>query len=572
MILALLLESAVRSLALGAAVGLGLKALRVRSTHVQMAAWTFVLAAAIGMPILMRLAAVPIPAPAISAVQVLRPVAPSAPLLAPRVGQILRPAVPAAASWRVCATSVLAAGALLLLLRLLTGLLIAWKLWRSARPISEPWGKISDIRVSGSIQSPVTFASTILLPPESLTWTPLLRDAVIAHERSHIVHGDFYRQLAASLYRAIFWFSPLAWWLQKRLVELAETRSDDAALGAMGDRLSYAQMLLELADKRLQIPSVVAMARTATVARRVERILAGTSISEAMNWKRRMLLVAGLVPAITLAAGCSMQARSQRTPSPPPAQAAPASSNTKEQSSNAGIAANPRAVVSVRAESIVAGGASGEGYAIVMGGTILFQEGPAALTGRVQALRSEIKGDFIWFDRNLKHYYITDSDFLKRAKDLMAPQEQLGRMQADLGSQQARLGAVQAGLGAQQSSVAVKAPDLTPQLDALRADMDRVRDQFGHSAGKELRQDDLGALQARVGDIQARIGELQAQAGPEQSRLGAEQARVGDQQARLGEQQARLGEQQAELAKQIDQQMYMLINEAIARGVARPVE
>src|ERR1043166_9881017 len=62
--LALLLESALRSLLLGGAVWVGLKLFRVRNPHVHMAAWTLVLVASLAMPALMRLVTVTIPAAA----------------------------------------------------------------------------------------------------------------------------------------------------------------------------------------------------------------------------------------------------------------------------------------------------------------------------------------------------------------------------------------------------------------------------------------------------------------------------------------------------------------------------
>jgi len=62
--LALLLESALRSLLLGGAVWLGLKLLRVKNPHAQMTAWTLVLVASLAMPALMRLVTVTIPAAA----------------------------------------------------------------------------------------------------------------------------------------------------------------------------------------------------------------------------------------------------------------------------------------------------------------------------------------------------------------------------------------------------------------------------------------------------------------------------------------------------------------------------
>jgi hypothetical protein len=52
--LALLLESSLGSVALGIAVWLALRILRVRNPHVQMTAWTAVLMASLAMPLLMQ--------------------------------------------------------------------------------------------------------------------------------------------------------------------------------------------------------------------------------------------------------------------------------------------------------------------------------------------------------------------------------------------------------------------------------------------------------------------------------------------------------------------------------------
>jgi len=62
--LALLLEAALRSLALGGVVWLGLRLLRVRDPRVHMTAWTVVLVASLSMPLLMRGLTVTIPAAA----------------------------------------------------------------------------------------------------------------------------------------------------------------------------------------------------------------------------------------------------------------------------------------------------------------------------------------------------------------------------------------------------------------------------------------------------------------------------------------------------------------------------
>jgi hypothetical protein len=59
--LALFLEAALRSLALGGIVWLGLKLLRVRDPRAHMTAWTVVLVASLAMPLIMHWAKLTLP-------------------------------------------------------------------------------------------------------------------------------------------------------------------------------------------------------------------------------------------------------------------------------------------------------------------------------------------------------------------------------------------------------------------------------------------------------------------------------------------------------------------------------
>src|SRR5262249_49585904 len=152
---------------------------------------------------------------------------------------------------------------------------------RRARPIGEAG---ANVRVCDVVGVPVTFASTILLPPECAEWSTAKRQAVLSHERSHVARGDCYLLLLAALNRAVFWFSPFAWWQLARLAELAEMIGDDAAIVDLADRESYAHILLDLAGDVRGAPASLAMARAGTVVRRVERILATNAMPSRSGW------------------------------------------------------------------------------------------------------------------------------------------------------------------------------------------------------------------------------------------------------------------------------------------------
>jgi hypothetical protein len=330
----LLLESALRSLVLGGAIWLVLALLRVRNPRAQMTAWTVVLAASLSMPVLMHCFTLTIPAApsgVIASLSGLSDIGAASieiralPVQAPSAGpSAARSAVASAVvpppnqattvqagrrvgsrlDWRLPATATYLVVASLLLLRLVTGLLLSWRMMRAARPIDEAWAG-AGVRVSDTIGMPVTFGSTVLLPAGYAGWGEAKRQAVLSHERSHVAQGDFYVLLLAAVNRAVFWFNPLAWWQLVRMAELAEIISDDAALEMVDDPPSYAGILLDVAGSLRQTPAAVAMARASTLRKRVERILAGTAVPARMSWRRRALIALALAPAVIASAGAT---------------------------------------------------------------------------------------------------------------------------------------------------------------------------------------------------------------------------------------------------------------------------
>src|SRR5208337_2551474 len=168
----------------------------------------------------------------------------------------------------VCAT---------LLLRLIYGLGSAARLWIAAKPVSLEPGRdfVPGLRLrsSPSVSSPVTIGSGVVLPADYAEWDTEKLRIVLAHERSHIRQGDFYLQILAGVYAALFWFSPLGWWLKRKLSDLAEAISDRAGLEEAASRVSYAQVLLEFAALPRPTLIGVAMARTSNLSHRIERLL-----------------------------------------------------------------------------------------------------------------------------------------------------------------------------------------------------------------------------------------------------------------------------------------------------------
>jgi uncharacterized protein (TIGR03435 family) len=186
--------------------------------------------------------------------------------------------------------------AVTLVLRLVMGLAASLRLLRDSRSIRQTTEGI-EIRESSRIHAPVTLGivrPAIVLPADWHQWDDAKRDAVLAHERSHVMRRDPALQLLSLLHRALLWHSPLSWFVHKRIVQTAEEVSDDAAVAATGNRVGYAEVLLEFMEQsalRGVDEGGVAMARYGLPERRIHRIVYGTTLSRGVTrWSLAAIL------------------------------------------------------------------------------------------------------------------------------------------------------------------------------------------------------------------------------------------------------------------------------------------
>jgi predicted nucleic acid-binding Zn-ribbon protein len=214
-----------------------------------------------------------------------------------------------------------------LLGRLFYGLSAAMRLWQSAWPIQLAETSIP-VRVHGEITSPITIGSGILLPADYAEWNSDKLNIVLAHESSHVRQRDFYLQLAAGLYTAIFWFSPLGWWLKRKLSNLGEAISDHAAVAYASSRTSYAQILLEFASQpyttHFETRLGVAMARKERISERIEWLLNETRFRQAFAGGRSRIFAAAVLAPLAVFAATALVRVEAKAQTPAPQQVNPA--------------------------------------------------------------------------------------------------------------------------------------------------------------------------------------------------------------------------------------------------------
>lgn len=119
-------------------------------------------------------------------------------------------------------------------------------------------------------------------------------DAVLLHELVHVRRRDNLTATAVRALCCLFWFHPLTWWLERRLLAEREQIVDEQVVAMAGGPKSYARGLLKVVRFGLGLQPVgVSSAGAGRLAERIERILA-PSTSQAAGRVRRGLGIAGV--------------------------------------------------------------------------------------------------------------------------------------------------------------------------------------------------------------------------------------------------------------------------------------
>jgi len=320
-LLSQLVSASIRAFGLGLIAFVALLMFRIRSSAARHATWTVVLAGML-LQIPLGVVAPTVPLRALPTV----PARIQPPKRRPRQHRVMEspgifvPAeqTPARASHRrtvsssEALTGVYLAISMLLFARMALGSLTLRRILRGARPILNLGPGIFESALFVLPGSVGCFRARILLPRAWREWDPAKLRAVLAHERAHIRRRDCLIHIAAHLNVCIFWFHPLAWWMERELARLAEEACDDVALSEMDDREEYAATLVDIARAAAAHGGVVnwrviSMAKDSNVIRRVNRILeARLQVRKPLGRLAWMTLFACSLPVIYLSAAVKL--------------------------------------------------------------------------------------------------------------------------------------------------------------------------------------------------------------------------------------------------------------------------
>lgn len=326
----------VRPTLVAIAVGLVLFTARVRDGALRNAAWRVVLVVTLAAPFLPQvLLPIPMtvsdPPPVLSwldeppapdavwgqpvsqqpiASEATQPVGPSTPLRLPtrRAGNPL--------DWRMVVLAGYGLGVLLLGARLWAGWRGSRRVLQASRPVDPRATRAGGVplRESPSVTTPVTLGllrPAVVLPSGWRTWPAATLGAVLAHEGAHATRHDPLVAFAAQLNRTVFWFHPVAWWIERRLATTAEQACDDAVVDAGVERRRYAEVLVQMVATvrarggRLRLLGVGA--HGTDIETRIERLLDGRVRRASRSV--RVLVAAVCLTSALVGVSCQQQAR-----------------------------------------------------------------------------------------------------------------------------------------------------------------------------------------------------------------------------------------------------------------------
>ncbi len=136
----------------------------------------------------------------------------------------------------------------------------------------------------------------VILPTESRHWPRTKSEAVLRHELSHIKRRDNFVQLFTLLVCALHWLNPFIWLVLRRLNYEREASCDDAVINSGTRASTYAQHLMELAQ-RLSGPKSesiqpAVMAHSSDLKKRLMRVLETDADRRALGKGRALTFTA----------------------------------------------------------------------------------------------------------------------------------------------------------------------------------------------------------------------------------------------------------------------------------------
>lgn len=434
------------------------------------------------------------------------------------------------------------------------------------------------LRLVDSIATPASVGwlrPVVLLPTALLTRMPVeLVEALLAHELAHIRRHDYLVNLLQGAVEAMLFYHPVTWWLSRQIRIEREHIADQLAVEVTGDRRRLAIALSELSGciaSTSPTPSLALAAHGGRLMSRIELLV------------RPGLRRSGgriVFPLIGLAAACLAFYAHAQINREPVAPAPDASSAAPTRHGN----------------RVHLHDGHGSTYALVRKGRDGYTlSGSSDDADDIEAVRRSMDSDFLWFRKGDQAYVVVDPATIDRATRAWADTEKLGGRMEMLGQQMEVHGNKMEALGKQMEQLS--APhESNPAMEAAAARMEALARQQQGLAAKQAglaagmvkandaqkdqlsrqmedlsrQQDALSQQMDAQSDVMDAEGERMEQRMKPMEAISRQMEEASRPMDALGKQMDALGSQMDRLSAQAERETLQVIDEAIAKGLAKP--
>ncbi|RDS79200.1 peptidase M56 [Dyella monticola] len=441
--------------------------------------------------------------------------------------------------------------------------------------------RLPQLRISHAIVSPqVTglWRPVVLLPGEQTLSTDELSLAM-AHELAHIRRGDLWLGWIPAIAQRLFFFHPLVQWAMREYAVYREAACDADVVQRHGTAAqSYGHLLVRLGVVN---PVHASLAGASSTFLNLKRRLIMLQQDDTTPRMRSWLLIAVIAivgvlpyrvtaqqpsatqrdatsvntppapPAAPLPPSAAMPLTASVPPLPPPAPAAPMPP-APPAAPDIGFHAHQ---VDIDTEAH-----ADRGFALLDGDTVVIHGSDADLA---QAERLDKSNQpVLWVRQNGKSYVVRDTNVIQRAKDISAQAVQVARMQAEVAGKQAAMAGQQAAIAERQAELASR----QSEVEGRRADIDAQRQALRAATTSLENAENEASLNGQLRGIQREEAEIQR----ETASINQAAATLSKRAAERSQRDAEISAQQQLRSQEFDRQMDKLLNDAIAKGLAKP--
>ncbi|MDG2539578.1 M56 family metallopeptidase [Dyella jiangningensis] len=193
----------------------------------------------------------------------------------------------------------------------------------------------------------------------------------------------------------------------------------------------------------------------------------------------------------------------------------------------------------------------------------------------IEAAKRERKGSepLLWFRRGNQAYVVRDAATIDHARDAYAPMHEISSMESRIAGEQSRIASIQSRMANREGELAAQQGELAARHGALESQRAQLQSQRTSLESKPgVTQADLREMdtQIRMLDNEIRAVASRARTPSEDREFQHQQEELARQERELERQQEALEERQRSEDSKADSQMEKLLDDAIARGVAKP--